>query len=184
MMRAFIALELPDSVKSKMTEMIAELDAADAKVKWVSDAQMHLTMKFLGELSQEQLKSIKREMLESCNALSSFSLTIGNIGAFPNKRNPRVIWIGVEKNDKLVEVFNQIEKIAVDNDVEPEKRAFSPHLTLGRVKFVDKYSEFLTLINKVSCPPETVEITKLSLIESKLTPSGAIYSPLLELMLD
>ncbi len=179
-MREFIAIELPGFLKQSLISVKDQLDTGDAKVKWVRPENMHLTIKFLGEIDEEQEKEIAESIENAVSRIQPFNLGIENIGAFPRISNPRVIWAGINKNDILDGIFEKIEKAAVNVGIPPEKRSFSPHLTLGRVKFMKKGSSLPQKFKDVEFESVEIPVSKIVLFRSKLTPEGPIYTKVQE----
>ncbi len=176
-MRAFVALELPEKLKQRFTEVCELLRTPDAKVRWVAPENIHLTLKFLGDINDHQAGAIGDAVHAVSTEFAPFSLEIGGIGAFPNRRNPRVIWMGVSPNPDLKRLFVKIEKAATSSGVSAEGRSFSPHLTIGRVKFLERRSRLIGLLREVGVEPFFYLLDRLTLFESRLTPEGPVYRP-------
>ncbi len=174
-MRAFIALELPSEIQSWLGEIINSLRTRDAKVRWVNPPQIHLTVKFLGDVNQEQVNGILKDLQDSVDQFSSLNLTIGRLGAFPRVNNPRVVWVGVQVSPQLQQVYERIESVAVKQGIQAEERSFAPHLTLGRVKSLDRESQLPIRLKQVNVDERQVVLQHLTLFESTLTPQGPIY---------
>ena len=171
-MRAFIAVEVP--AFTGIADCIGELKGLDARIKTVEAGNLHLTLKFLGEISEERAERLAAA-LESID-VPQFSFELESAGAFPNLKNPKVIWAGVNDDGSLSSLQKQVEDICASLGFEREKREFSPHLTVGRVKdrntrgirpVVERYS---------GAHFGTVEVREIKLKRSVLTPQGPIYS--------
>ncbi|MCB2211226.1 RNA 2',3'-cyclic phosphodiesterase [bacterium] len=179
MMRTFIALTLPELLKDRMLEVSGALSKTDAKIKWVERSQMHLTVKFCGDVEQAQADLLAAAVRdEATHWQHPLRLAVGGLGAFPNKRNPRVLWIGVRENIGLSSMAERIERAAVAAGIEPEQRTFSAHLTLGRVKFIDRHDPLPKRLKAMDVETYHYDITELALIRSQLTPQGPVYTPL------
>ncbi len=176
--RAFIALELPEPLRQDLAKLTRLLDAPGAKVKWVGRNQMHLTLKFLGDITQAQADELAKALENIEMETPAFDLEIGGLGAFPNKQKPRVVWIGVEANPVLIAMQAKLERAAVGAGVEPDDREFKPHLTLGRVKSLDKRSELPGRLQEIEVARQQVMADRVSLIRSTLTPEGPIHKVL------
>jgi len=177
--RAFIALELPKNLRDRMGEVVNALDVGGAKVRWVPTDQMHLTLRFLGDIDNQQLEQIRSALHEAADAQKTpVNLGVGGLGAFPNRRNPRVIWVGVTHHPGLSEVQGLLDRSAVDSGIEPEARTWSPHLTLGRVKYVATDSPLLKRLKSVRVETYYYTCDRVTLFESTLTSEGALYRPL------
>lgn len=180
--RSFIAVELPDEVTSGLRELQAGLKLpGHTFVKWVTPEGIHLTLKFLGNISPHRVAEMTRVMEEASQGVSCFRLTVGGLGAFPNLRRPRVLWIGVGGEvEKLVALQQDIDHGLKPLGFVPEARPFTPHLTLARLRegaSPEKLREFGDLVAKK--PVEDgweIVVSSLSLMRSQLFPSGAAYS--------
>ena len=187
MMRAFIAVNIPLEVKGNLQEEIGRLRTLirGGPVRWVRPEGIHLTLKFLGEISNSNLGEIGQVLEREVNRHPFFTLRVGGFGCFPNRRRPRVLWIGItEENGTLAQVQTAIEEKLVPLGFGKEGRPFHPHLTLGRVRRNISMSELPQLQDAVD---EFVvgqighfEVSEIHLIRSILKPSGAEYSTLME----
>ena len=133
-MRLFVAVNLPDEERRAVHAATAPLRAVDAPVTWVAEPNLHVTMKFLGEVQDAQAAAIGVALGEAVKAVKPFDLTLGGGGAFPDSRHPKVLWIGVEKHPALELLANDIERALSRFGFEPELRPFHPHVTIGRAK--------------------------------------------------
>lgn len=184
-MRAFIAVSIPDEVKRKLQEEIGRLSdlLRDDPVRWVRPEGVHLTLKFLGEISNKNLEEINQLLEREVKSHPFFSLRVGGFGCFPNCRRPRVLWIGITVEDgTLAQVQTAIEEKLVPLGFGKEGRLFHPHLTLGRVRRNISMSEFTQLQDAVKDyvvgQIGHFEVRELHLIKSILGPSRAEYSSL------
>jgi len=184
-MRTFIAIELDRIIKDTISTLIQKLDVGGAKVRWVKPQGMHLTLKFLGEISEEKVPEVQSVLGKLAQDYTSFQLTLRGTGAFPPApRIPRIIWIGIEENEPLLDlqsrVENELHKIRFSKD----KRKFHPHLTLGRVK---NPQNILPVMNILDDHKQsgfgTMNVNRLTFFKSTLRPTGAEYSILSEFFL-
>ena len=182
--RAFIAIELPGSVKSALSQLQGNLKRSEhASVKWVDTGSIHLTLKFLGNIATETIPELTKVLSEAARGITPFHLELGEMGVFPNLRAPRVVWVGLRGETATLSVLQEnIESALIPLGFPPENRAFSPHLTLGRVREKASPGERRSLGQAVasskvaSMEPFTVD--SLSLMRSTLTREGAVYSRL------
>lgn len=180
--RSFIAIELPEEVKLGLSKLQAKLQLSrHTFVKWVAPGSMHLTLKFLGNISLQVVSAIAKVMEEASQGVSPFGLTIGELGAFPNLRRPRVLWLGIGGEvDRLVVLQQRIDNGLRPLGFTPETRPFSPHLTLARLRegaSSDELREFGDLIAKKPAGGSyEVLVSGVSLVKSQLLPRGAVYS--------
>jgi len=176
--RCFIALDLPEEIKRQLGYIIEELQKSLADVKWVKQENLHLTLKFLGEQDEKKVKKVK-EILELLSSQQrSYALALGSLGGFPKLEYPRVIWIGLSKGEKETleiaeELENQISKLGIPK----EKRAFSSHITLGRVRSGLNREKLIRAIKDFSLPQEKLNFSaeEIVLYKSTLTPQGPFY---------
>jgi len=180
--RTFIAIPLNQDIISRLEKIHEELRSIPADVKWVRPKSIHLTLKFLGNTDEGEIDGIARVIQNGVRTFQSWSVNIKNVGVFPSLRNPRVVWIGIEdKSSKIITLQNQIEKELSKLGFEEEKRKFSPHLTLGRVKSPrGKRDLILYLSDEREKKFGEMGVDRVVLFRSDLKPSGAIYTVLKE----
>jgi 2'-5' RNA ligase len=182
--RCFIAIELPDEVKAGLRDIQARLRSGNqAPVKWVDPDGVHLTLKFLGSVDPAKIDPIAAAMKEAARGVSPFSLKVEGLGAFPNLRRVQVVWVGVSGEvDKLANLQQRLEENLAGLGFAPEKRRFTPHLTLARVRDQASLAEregLGQLIAGTGFEAATgFPVAELSLMRSQLTREGAIYSRL------
>ena len=187
--RSFIAIELPEEVKTGLNRLQAELKLPQHTfVKWVAPEGIHLTLKFLGNTPPQKVAEITGVMEQASQEVSPFQLEITEVGAFPNMRQPRVLWLGIRGDiDKLVAWQQRIDSGLVPLGFAKETRPFTPHLTLARLRegvSPGDRRDFGELVMKT--PTEVnykINVNSLSLMKSQLLPGGAVYSRLAEVKL-
>jgi 2'-5' RNA ligase len=169
MPRLFIAVDLPETIKENLESMSFGIPGA----KWVRPEQLHLTVRFIGEVDGALFHDIKNILAEVSAA--SFSLQLKGVGYFPPRGAPRVLWIGLEKSEPLLLLRKKIDLRLLRVGVEPEGRKFSAHITLARLKNspVQKIANFLSGNGLFSQEPFQVEDFKL--YSSILSPKGAYH---------
>jgi 2'-5' RNA ligase len=176
--RAFVALELPSVIKEAAAAIQQELMTSKAPVGWVRLEGMHLTLKFLGEISPSRLLEIEEALSSAAEGTGSLKITVGGIDVFPNPRNPRVVWLGIEpEDDRLLRLQERIDRVLVPLGFPPENRKFRPHLTLGRIK---SYRGLDDLMKAVEVHRNDhlggCTLGELHLMQSELKQEGAIYN--------
>jgi len=173
-MRLFIATPLTARVK----EILAECNGRIRGIKWQTEAQMHLTLRFLGETSDERLADLKPR-LEKIQQ-SAFSLHIKGSGIFPNMRSPRILWAGVEKTEPLRKLQKKVEKQCRAVGFEAEKRSFHPHITLGRVNETASARQVRAFIEgtKMNQLDLSMPVSAFCLYRSKLRKECAVHTVL------
>ena len=175
--RAFVAIEIPEEGKTFLENILADLRRTRADVKWVRLAGIHITLKFLGQISRELVDAIERDLTALFAEYSPVELTIRRLGAFPNLGKPRVVWAGIDEGSgALSSMANKVEAVLEPLGFEREKRKFSPHLTLGRVKSRSGMSELIDAVRQeLDVTGPTFVATEAILFQSILKPSGAEY---------
>lgn len=181
-MRTFIAIDFEEEIKKKLYFLLLELDKVSQNIKWVKKEGMHLTLKFLGEIEEEKIPKIEAVLSTISKMYSPFPLRLKGTGTFPpGKKNPRVIWIGIEGGQTLKELQAQLEEELEKLDLPREKREFHPHLTLGRVKIQSHLGGVLSQLEREK---ETtfgeMKVNKITFFQSILKPTGAEYKALSE----
>ena len=180
--RAFIAIELPGQIKAALSQIQENLKAnRSASVKWVNPESIHLTLKFLGNVDEAEIPAIKKALSEAVTGVAPFSLGLGEPGAFPNCQAPSVVWVGVGGEiEPLRTLHNNIDRALTPLGFPPEKRAFSPHLTLGRVRDESLPGEKRRLGENVAAIKTgekiSFKVESVNLMRSILAREGAIYS--------
>jgi 2'-5' RNA ligase len=180
--RAFIAVELPGQIKDALARLQNNLKTSKStSVKWVGPEGIHLTIKFLGNVDEAEVPALTKALSEAVKGVAPFSLQLGDPGAFPNAYAPRVVWVGVEGEiGPLITLHNNIDRVLTPLGFPPEKRTFSPHLTLGRVRDEASSNEKRRLGEGVAAlkPGEkpSFRVESISLMRSILNREGAVYS--------
>jgi len=185
-MRAFIAIEISDQIKDILARLESHLKYAGADVKWVNPEIIHLTLKFLGEITDSKCEAVKSALDVIAKRAKPFVMTVKDVGTFPNSARPRVIWAGLGNGAfETAELAGQIEDSLSKIGFPIEDRPFSPHLTIGRVrsslnmeKLKDKI--FSASLEVQSGSAVSHKVTSIILFQSALTPHGPIYTKLHE----
>ena len=176
--RAFIAIDLPANVRSSLAEAQEMLKSFGFRAKWVRPQNIHLTLKFLGNIDLDHIDKIIAAMTLTANDFSGFSLFAKEIGVFPNIRRPRVIWAGLNGQLEILKNLQQtLDGHLAGAGFAKETRAFKGHLTLGRVKGKIASARMKTAIDQLKgFESESFEIREIVLFKSELRPTGAVYS--------
>lgn len=184
--RTFIAIQIPESIKNEIFLIQAKLRAAGKGISWTKADNIHLTLKFLGPTDDTLIDSIRDKISASIAGKKPFKIQVNGLGAFPTLKRPRIIWIGANaESDHLREISRNLNENLESLGFESEKRKFTAHLTIGRVKDARKISPILERMNDLTnFDAGEFMVEKIELIKSDLHPSGAIYTPLRKIMLD
>jgi len=184
-MRTFIAFELPEEIKSGLARLQEEIKVSGADVKWIRPENLHLTLKFIGKASEEQAEKITLMIQEAAGKNSPFMMQIATIGAFPKIDFPRVIWAGLDKGDaEAKKIAAELEKETQMLGIAKEERKFSSHITIGRVRSGKNRLKLVKILKELTDKPRErfpeVNIGRITLFKSTLTPQGALYESLSE----
>jgi RNA 2',3'-cyclic 3'-phosphodiesterase len=177
-MRAFIAIGLPQEIKDTLARLQAKLKTAGADVKWVEPKNIHLTLKFLGEIDDQAKERICAELPGICAGRKQFTISLFSCGAFPDANSPRVVWAGLEQGDKETkEIARAIEDTLQAIGIPREEREFSSHITLGRTRSSKNRQELARQLNERSLKPleGKFNAAKITFFKSTLTPRGPVY---------
>lgn len=178
--RTFIAIEIPKTVISKIRELQDAIKAYGFKIRWVRAENIHLTLKFLGDIEEIKINEIAEAVSKTAEKHSPISLKAKGIGVFPGIKRPRVLWVGLAGQlEALVKLQTTLDKNLIVLDFPREKRPFKGHLTMGRIKDridVKKLGDALMAFRRFES--ETFTAGQIILYKSELTPSGAVYTEL------
>ncbi len=184
MLRLFVALELPNELKCKIAQLKDELCKEIRDVKWVSEKNIHMTLKFLGNCEEEMLPDIKSGLEFSVKKFSPFDLCLNGLGVFPSAKNARVFWVGVEDGGKkIINLQQAIEKGLVKTGFAEDEKRFSPHITFARLKKPHNVEQLLQKVGTKGFSGYRVEVNNIYLFRSHLMANGPVYEKILELKL-
>ncbi len=182
-LRAFVAIELDPELKKLINTFEASAKIkAPSGLRWVKADLLHLTLKFLGDITPTQVEELGKALNRVVANCKPFELQISGTGAFPNWRNARTLWVGINRNDMLTGLFQQLENEFARLGFSPEGKPFSPHLTLCRVsdtvdpRMVQPMQKEFDGFSTISLP--TWKVQEVVLFKSQLQPGGPIYTPL------
>ncbi|MBI4843722.1 MAG: RNA 2',3'-cyclic phosphodiesterase [Nitrospirae bacterium] len=184
MLRSFIAIELPEEAKNLLAETEAALKKSGADIRWVKPGNIHLTLKFLGDTREEDVDAILMRIIGACDGFSAFKLNMAGIGLFPGPGAPKVLWMGLNGEKSLVMLQKKVEEAVAPLGFPPEKRAFTPHLTIGRFRSMENkdalIKEAVSMKDKMF---GSFDVKSVIFMKSELNPSGAVYTKLGEVFL-
>lgn len=181
--RSFLAFELPVDIKRIIMAVSEDVRQLPLNVRWVNVTNIHLTIVFMGNVQEEQIKPIQDIVKEVCQGYGPFSIGIKGIGLFGSRRNPRVLWIGLDGAiDRMGYFRDDLQKKLRPFGIKEEKRRFRPHLTLGRFRKGARtgthLDDLLSKYHDLTSPDRTIK--ELVLFKSDLRQGGAVYSKLKE----
>jgi 2'-5' RNA ligase len=174
MTRVFVAVDLPPRIKDYLFELEKALQKKmKAKVRWVAKKNLHLTLKFFGEVSNENLGKIKKTL--SSIEYPSFSMKLSGLGCFPDSSRPRVIWVGLSPQENIIRLQQIIDQETLD--IPTKEQEFKVHLTLGRIKLLKKEESLDDIFSEIQEKTgEEFKITSFQFMQSTLTKDGPKYS--------
>lgn len=177
MIRTFICIELPASLKTRLEALEIELQKqTSTRVSWVKPTNIHLTLRFLGDVAEDQVPKIKSCIERVCLEVKSFTLTASQLGAFPSLQKPRVFWVGIkDPTNTLLIMQKKIEQELIASGFGKADYPFSPHLTIGRVK-EGNGQDITAKLSQMEFAPETFSVKEVIVMRSDLKPTGAVYS--------
>ena len=182
--RTFIALDFPLSILDSIEQQTHRLrqTLGEEAIRWVPTHNLHLTLKFLGNVPVSHLEFIKQMLAQVAESTPQFDMQIGGIGSFPSSKRPRVLWVGIHAPTSLASLQRMIEEGANRLGFEKEERAFSPHLTVGRIRQGIDVKEIQKISNAISTIQlgkiGTARVDSVHLYKSALNSEGSIYTKL------
>ena len=183
--RSFIAIELPTGTRSSLEGITGKLKASAGDVRWVKTDDIHLTLKFLGDVEEERIPDIGGCIEQCVMGITPFTIAVRGMGAFPSDHSPQVIWIAAaDESGTLSRMQLSLEDGLARLGFKKEKRPFSPHLTLGRLKSPrgkDAVRRALTEFKNADCGSCTADA--VCLFKSELKPGGAVHTRLISCLL-
>lgn len=181
--RAFLAIPLAWQLQESIRALQSDLQARIPEARWTRPENLHLTLHFFGEIDQESLEKFKVSVLSVRRCKRPFQVEVKGLGAFPNPRRPRVIWLGLTPRDQLGELYRATQHCLHQAGLATESRPYSPHLTIGRLRqHKPDLTELFGSLKQNTIGQLTVD--RLILYESRLHPDGAQHIPLLTVNLD
>ena len=184
LLRAFIAVEIPHEIQQAIYDKAISVlnKMTNSLIRWVPPENMHLTLKFLGDVSPANVDMLTQILRTEADSSRCFDIRVGGIGSFPSLRRPRVIYIGIQAPAVLETLQHGVESASRRLGYESDERAFSPHLTIGRVKqdasASDQQKIRLALENIHIDSLGTARVDSVHLFKSDLKPSGSVYTKL------
>jgi len=180
MIRSFIAIDIPKEIKNKIAKIQMELQQILPKVSWVNPPNIHLTLKFLGDVASNRIPSITGAIRHTVQNQVPFNMKLSSISAFKNFSYPTILWIGISTDPApIVKLAKNLNSSLNCFGFPQESRKFIPHLTIARIRnniSLTKFASHFDAYNNINHTP--VSVKQISLIKSKITSEGAIYKKL------
>lgn len=176
--RAFLAIDLDDDLKPKINKVIKEFKGIDAKIKYVELTNLHLTLKFFGDIDTNGLKLLQKTIANVVSEYKPFKINVKGCGAFPNNNHVKVIWVGIEEDAIIKDLHDKLDAEFVRLGFDKDKK-FSTHLTIGRMKSAKNKNKVKETIEEFEdFEIGEMEVNQITLKKSTLTPAGPIYDDL------
>ncbi len=183
--RCFIAVDIPDSIKKDINDLVEFLKKHDADIKWVSADNLHITLKFLGNTREKLITEIRDKISMVVKSYRPFNIKIKSTGVFPNSKYPRVCWIGIEYPDTFIKLQKDIDKSMKQLGFKEDDRDFKPHLTIGRFRSKKGALNIIKeLDNNATKEFGDVLVDSIKIMKSVLKPTGPEYSCLYEIKMN
>ncbi len=190
MLRTFIALDFPEAILQKADKIISYFKGKTPPraLRWVAIDNLHLTIKFLGDVPENNIDQIKSTIIQTVKRIPPCQISVRGFGMYPDARRPRVVWLGIDHDAGIINLHDALDGALTSINIKPEKRPFSPHLTIARVsrradeKVVKSIGATLSKFKVDSLGSMTIQ--EVVLYKSDLTPKGPIYAKLLSAPLD
>jgi 2'-5' RNA ligase len=169
MPRLFVAIDLPERIKDDITSTYMAIPGT----RWVEEAQLHITLRFIGEVDNTITENIMHSLKSA--SVSPFNLTLKGVGHFPPRKIPRILWVGIANNPDLIRLQNKIERSITSTGIEPDTRKFHPHITIARLNSAPPEKVALFLSANSLFTTEPFEVYRFHLYSSHLKKEGAYH---------
>ena len=176
--RAFIAVSIPTDVCRRLAEIEKQLSASGADVKWVAEGNFHVTMKFLGDVDSNRIEELTEAICSAVQDMPPFEVALSGVGAFPNTRQPNVVWVGTSTGgDELKAIVERLDSSLECLGFAKEAKPFSPHITVGRTKTPRNFGQLREAIERLNdIQAGSFLVEEVALMKSDLRPSGQVYT--------
>ena len=177
--RIFIALDISNEAREKIARFISELkkEFLHLRVSWEKPEKIHLTLKFLGDIDEEQLSKVKEAVRKIASGTKAFSLRVEKTGCFPAPKKARILWLGLtDETGTLQKLLGKLEEEMAVLGFEKEDRPFRAHLTIARLREPQRSRELVEAHLQKQFEPVSFEVSQIVIYESKLQPTGSVYS--------
>ena len=183
--RAFVAISLPENIKKHIGVMQAEFKNAGFNMRWVRPKNIHLTLKFLGDIKKDDIDNITTAMEDGAKNVCPLSFMVKGTGVFPNVKRPRVLWAGLKGDTQvLLSLWGKLDKNLDKAGFPSENRPFKAHLTIARIKQAVNTKKLVEMMEKIAKSESGIfTADKITLYQSRLKPSGPVYTRLKDISL-
>ena len=185
MIRTFIAIELPVKVKQVARQIQNQLGERIDGIRWVKHENIHLTVKFLGNMEENRINDIAAAVINAVKDISVMNLKTGHLGIFPNENRPRILWLGIEGDVReFIRMSKNCESELAKLGYEKDARENKPHITVGRIRSSKKQKGLVNILEDIHIESIEFRADALKLIRSELNPNGAVHTNLQSFKLD
>jgi 2'-5' RNA ligase len=184
LLRAFIAIDIPLHLQDAIEKQTSRLrqTLGNDLIRWIPAQNMHLTLKFLGDIASSHVEFLKQLLTREAAQHSQFDFQIGGLGSYPNSRRPRILWVGLHAPAELASLQKSIEAGTTRLGYEQEEHDFSPHLTIGRVRqniSATELPKIRAVLDNIQLGNiGTARVDSIHLVKSELNPNGSVYTNL------
>ncbi len=177
LIRTFIAVPVPEPLFNLREKLKATISEKTGKIRWLRKDQIHLTIKFLGDTTEDSINDVRHVMQKVADEFKPFNISIQKTGCFPKIERPRVMWIGVSGElDKLYQLVEKIQKKLNPLGFPKDEKKYHPHITIARAKYPQKKTPDISTFLNTSFDPIPFPIKKVQFISSELFPNGPVYT--------
>ena len=177
--RAFIAIEISDLAKKELRRVVDVLEGHNPLMKWVRPETMHITLKFLGDITENDVRRASEAIKKAAFSQESFDISIGELGAFPSWTSPRILWVGLKiGGGKVSGLAGKVGSLLSESGFKGEGKEFTPHITIGRIKLYKRLASLKNIAAKVVTFPVAITVDRITLFKSDLSAGGAVHTPL------
>ena len=177
LIRTFLSIPVPLMVRSKKQMLYSTLEQSPAKINWVKDEQLHITIKFIGHTPENLFDEIKSLIIKVVASIKPFKITINNTGCFPVPERPRILWLGVDGDlQSMKNLYINIEKEMETIGFPLNDEEYFPHVTLARIKYPQKFTPDISTFLNSSYDPIDFKVDRVQFLSSELLPTGTLYT--------
>ena len=185
MIRTFIAIKLPTEVKQVARQIQNQLGESIEGIKWVKHENLHLSVKFLGNVEENRINDIATAVKNAVKESSVMNLKTGHLGVFPNEKSPRILWLGLEGDvPDFIRMSKNCESELAKLGYEIDARENKPHITIGRIRSTKKQKGVINILKDIPIESILFRVDALKLMRSELNRNGAVYTNLQSVKLD
>jgi 2'-5' RNA ligase len=182
--RSFVCIEIPESIRERIGVLEQSLKKAGGQASWVKPSNIHLTLKFLGDVRRSRIQDVKAGLERAVAGVSPIEIEVGGAGCFPSPRSPRVLWVGLAGLPaELIRLHKRIEDELAREGFPKEQKRFAPHLTIARLRSPQNGSELADRLIAEGFASQKFTANKVILMQSQLSPGGSVYTPLVTINL-